>query len=89
MWLRYLQAYHDNYRDIRICKERIASLLLNSDISSSFLVLIVDDIDEGGFRDRPEFELDEGLYQQSMVPNLNTNITESDIVLNKLSGRNL
>jgi hypothetical protein len=67
----------------------MANLSLDGDISSSFPVLTVDDTDEGGFRDRPEFEPDEGLCQQSMVPNLNTDITESDIVLNELSGRNL
>jgi ATP-dependent DNA helicase PIF1 len=87
-WLRYLKANHPDYRWINISPERLNTLPTDDDISSSFPSIVDESTNnEPPVTDPPVTANLPPLNSQSMVPNLNVNTTEADILMASISGR--
>jgi hypothetical protein len=83
-WLRYLKANHPDYRYITISLDRIDTLPIDSDMSSSFPSII----DELIVVEEPPVTAHfPPPNSQLMVPNLNVAATEVDLLLAGISGR--
>ena len=94
-WLQYLKDHHPDYHYITISTDRIDTLPVDGDVSSSFTAI---DHEDPPVQYQPA--LGEPIPQepvsaelpppnsQSMVPNLNITTTEVDLILNEISGRN-
>jgi ATP-dependent DNA helicase PIF1 len=83
-WLRYLKANHPDYQYVTISRNRLDTLPIDSDISSSFPSIIDESIavaDASVTTDLPPPN------SQSMVLNLNVTTTEADTLLASISGR--
>jgi hypothetical protein len=86
-WLQYLKANHPDYRYITISPERISTLPVNDDVSSSYVFIINDSL---VVEERP-VPVSADLpppNSQSVVPNLNITTTKADLILGEISGRN-
>ena len=87
-WLRYLKANHPDYRWIKISPERLNTLPTDDDISSSFPSIVDESTDnEPPVTDPPVTANLPPPNSQSMVPNLNVNTTEADILMASISGQ--
>ena len=85
-WLQYLKVHHPDYRYITISPDRINALPVDGDVSSSFPTVI--DHDDLPAQDQVvQDELAFPPNSQSMVPNLDPTMTESDLILNDITGR--
>jgi hypothetical protein len=82
-WLRYLKANHPDYRHITISLDRLDTLPVDDDVSSSFPSVIDNPLDE---EVRPVLAENAPPNSQSMVPNLNITETEVDLILQEISG---
>ena len=94
-WLRYLKDHHPDYHYITISPDRINALLVDGDVSSLFTTIIDHEdslvqpaLGEPIVQDQPVSTELPPPNSQSMVPNLNITITEVDLILNEISGRN-
>ena len=87
-WLHYLKANHPDYRWIKISPERLDTLPVDDDISSSFPAIVDETIvEEPQVTDPPVTADLPPPNSQSMVPNLNISTTEADMLLASISGR--
>jgi hypothetical protein len=82
-WLRYLKANHPDYRHITISLDRLETLPVNDDVSSSFPSVIDNPLDEDV---QPVSAENAPPNSQSMVLNLNITETEIDLILQEISG---
>jgi hypothetical protein len=82
-WLRYLKANHPDYRHITISLDRLDTLPVDDDVSSSFPSVIGNPLDEDA---QPVLAENAPPNSQSMVPNLNITETEADLILQEISG---
>jgi hypothetical protein len=88
-WLQhYLKTNHPDYRWIRIFPERLDTLPVDDDISSSFPSIVDESIvEEPPVMDPPVAADLPPPNTQSMVPNLNVSTAEADLLLASISGR--
>jgi len=97
-WLRYLKDHHPDYRYITISPDRINALPVDGDVSMSFTAIVDQEPQDQPVQPHdpvlPQDQPDQPVPEfpppnaQSMVPNLNINTTEVDLILNEISGRN-
>jgi ATP-dependent DNA helicase PIF1 len=88
-WLQFLKTHHPDYQYITISQDRIDTLPLDSDISSS-LIAIIDDTDveeESPVQGHTTSAELPPPNTQSMVPNLDITVTEVDLILQEISGQ--
>jgi hypothetical protein len=85
-WLRFLKAHHPDYRYITISPDRINTLPVDGDVSSSFVAVIDDGVVEPPAPEPVSADLPPP-NSQSMVLNLNITTTEVDQILQEISGR--
>jgi hypothetical protein len=84
-WLRYLKANHPDYQYITISPERINTLPVDDDISSSLASIIDNTLDIDTLPVSADLPPPNS---QSMVLNLNVTTTEAELILGEISGRN-
>jgi hypothetical protein len=84
-WLRYLKANHPDYRYVTISLDRLDTLPVDDDVSSSFISVIAEPSDEE-VQGPPVSVENAPPNSQSMVPNLNVTATEIDLILHEISG---
>ena len=82
-WLRYLKANHPDYRYITISLDRLDTLPVDGDVSSSFISIMNNPLDE---EVRPVSVENTPPNSQSIVPNLNITDTEINLILQEISG---
>jgi ATP-dependent DNA helicase PIF1 len=82
-WLRFLKRNHQDYAYITISDQRIDQLPVDADVSN-LIQTVIDDTDV--LTDVPAATDDiSPPNSQSMVPDLNTDLTEREIILNGLT----
>lgn len=84
-WLRHLKANHPDYRYVTLSRDRVDTLPVDGDVSSS-IVTVVDDAGEEPRQPRhPVTDELPPPNTQSMIPNLNATETEADLILDELA----
>ena len=78
-WLRFLKDHHPDYRYIAVSLDRINALLVDADVSLSFVSVVDHDTGESG-QDQPILADLPPLNSQSMVPNLDITTTEIGLI---------
>src|SRR6266566_5353432 len=86
-WLRFLKANHLGYRYITISTDRIATLLVDGDVSLSVIYITDDTLGRDRPVEPPNAPPNAPPNSQSVVLSLDQDTTEANLTLEEITGR--